>query len=278
VTDTSPSRTPAPLTGFTRGLLVAAGTLSVVLGTLGIFLPLLPTTPFLLLAAACYARSSPSFLAWLLGNRWFGSYIRNYRERRGLPLRQKVVTLTLLWLAIGFAAAFVADAWWLRGLLLAIATGVTLYLSSLKTLSSTTDSSAPCAAAPRVPGGAAPPPAPGGSHGRSWRVAMACTALVAMVYLANLPFYAGSRLGGDLHWRMEHGRLTLLSHPRHAAPDFWLAGNTEGLRWVPEWRRLTADHWWVTIPLWIPLGLCLLWTAASWRRRPPARTAAGGRA
>jgi uncharacterized protein len=147
VTDLSPThtptRTPLPATGLRRTVLVASGSAFVVLGTLGLFLPLLPTTPFLLLAAACYARSSPRFLAWLLGNRWFGAYIRNYREHRGIPLRQKLLTLLLLWLAIGYATLFIAKVWWLRALLVSIATGVTLYLLSLKTLASSAPRSSP---------------------------------------------------------------------------------------------------------------------------------------
>jgi uncharacterized membrane protein YbaN (DUF454 family) len=68
-----------------RILLVIAGTLFVGLGIIGIFIPVLPTTPFLLLAAACYARSSRKFHEWLLNNRWFGDYIRNYLQGKGFP-------------------------------------------------------------------------------------------------------------------------------------------------------------------------------------------------
>lgn len=114
-------------------LLITAGTLSVALGVLGIFLPLLPTTPFLLLAAYCYARSSRHLLEWLLTNRWFGAYIRNYREGRGIPLREKVVTLTVLWLTIGATTVFAVSFWPARLLLLAIATGVTIHLVRVKT-------------------------------------------------------------------------------------------------------------------------------------------------
>ena len=65
---------------LTRNLLIVGGTLCVALATLGLFLPVLPTTPFLLLAAVCYACSSERFYYWLLSNRWFGAYIRNYRD------------------------------------------------------------------------------------------------------------------------------------------------------------------------------------------------------
>jgi uncharacterized protein len=119
--------------GLTRILLVAGGTLCVALGVLGIFMPVLPTTPFLLLAAFFYARSSDRFYHWLMTNRWFGDYIRNYREGRGIPLKQKVLTILLLWLTIGYAAWFVVPPWWAKAILLGIAAGVTLHLIRTKT-------------------------------------------------------------------------------------------------------------------------------------------------
>jgi hypothetical protein len=87
----------------------------------------------LLLAAFCYARSSNRFHHWLITNRWFGEYIRNYREGRGLPLKQKVLTILLLWLTIGYAAWFVVPPWWAKVILLGIAAGVTLHLIRTKT-------------------------------------------------------------------------------------------------------------------------------------------------
>ncbi len=113
-------------------LLIICGTISVVLAILGMIFPVLPTTPFLLLAAVCYARSSPRFYTWLLNNRLFGLYIRNYREGLGIPLRQKVFTLLLLWLTIGSTIICVAEAWWLRLLLLGIAIGVSIHLLSIR--------------------------------------------------------------------------------------------------------------------------------------------------
>lgn len=117
-----------------RLLLVAAGTCSVALGVIGIFVPVLPTTPFLLLAAALYAQSSERFYRWLLGQRYLGAYIRNYREGRGIPLRTKVVTLGMLWLTIGSTAAFVVEGWLLRLLLVAVAIGVTIHIARAPTL------------------------------------------------------------------------------------------------------------------------------------------------
>jgi len=117
-----------------RTFLIAVGVLAVGLGAVGVFVPLLPTTPFLLLAAACFIRSSDRLYAWLIHHRWFGSYIRNYREHHAITLRAKVFTLVLLWAAIGYSSLLVAKTWWLRALLVAIAGGVTIHLIQLRTL------------------------------------------------------------------------------------------------------------------------------------------------
>ena len=114
-------------------ILIAIGSLAVGLGVAGIFLPLLPTTPFLLLAAVCYANSSERFYHWLMHHRWFGSYIRNYREGRGIPLVSKVVALALLWLTIGASAIFVVPVLIGKIVLVSIAIGVTIHLLSVKT-------------------------------------------------------------------------------------------------------------------------------------------------
>lgn len=117
-----------------RAFLLVLGTLFLATGTVGIFLPLLPTTPFFLLAAACYARSSKRFYHWLLYNRLFGSYIRNYREGKGIALRIKVLTLMLLWGTIIYSAFFIVDALYWQIILLVIAVGVTLHILKTKTL------------------------------------------------------------------------------------------------------------------------------------------------
>ena len=117
----------------TRSLLIVAGTLSVALGALGILLPLLPTTPFLLLAAFCYGRSSDRFYRKLISNRVFGKYLQNYREGRGIPMQQKIITILLLWASIGSSIYFLAAPMWASVLLLAIASGVSVFLISVKT-------------------------------------------------------------------------------------------------------------------------------------------------
>lgn len=117
-----------------KWFLITIGTISVGLGFLGVFLPLLPTTPFLLLAAACYIRSSERFYHWLIHHKWFGNHIRNYREGRGIPLITKITAISLLWLTVGFSAFFVVPVVYVKILLVVIATGVTIHLLSVKTL------------------------------------------------------------------------------------------------------------------------------------------------
>ena len=116
---------------FMRAVLIVCGTLFVALGTLGIFLPLLPTTVFLLLAAACYARSSERFYRKLIESRWLGPYIRNHREGRGMRRRDKVVTVVMLWGGIGATAIWSVEALWLRLLLAGIAIAVTVHVARL---------------------------------------------------------------------------------------------------------------------------------------------------
>lgn len=99
-----------------KAVLVAAGSVCLVLAVLGVFLPLLPTTPFLLLASACYVRSSERLHGWLMGNRLLGPYIRNFKERRGIPLRGRVLTVVLLWLPLLYSV-YRLDLLWLEVLL-----------------------------------------------------------------------------------------------------------------------------------------------------------------
>ena len=110
-----------------RQLLLAAGTLSLAIGIVGIFVPILPTTPFLLLAAGCYLRSSQRFYNWLMGNRFFGNYIRNYIEGRGIPVKVKLFIIILLWVTIGISIWLVAKPL-VTVILLIVAVGVTLHI------------------------------------------------------------------------------------------------------------------------------------------------------
>lgn len=117
---------------YTRRVLVVPGFLFVGLGVAGIFVPLLPTTPFLLLAAACFARSSERFYRWLLGNRWFGAYVRDYREGRGVPARVKIFSVALLWVVILLSATFAVSNLVVRVVLIAVAAAVTVHIVLIK--------------------------------------------------------------------------------------------------------------------------------------------------
>ena len=120
------------LTRARRLLLTTAGVVCVGLAVAGVFLPLLPTTPLLLLAAACFTRSSPRLERWLMEHPTLGCYIRDYREGRGMPLRAKVSALALLWGTIALSAYLVAI-FWVQLVLLAVAVGVSAHLLMIKT-------------------------------------------------------------------------------------------------------------------------------------------------
>ncbi|MEW6216612.1 MAG: YbaN family protein [Candidatus Bipolaricaulota bacterium] len=116
-----------------RLVLTACGLLCVGLAVLGWILPIMPATPFLLLAAWCFARSSPRLHRWLHGNRLFGRYLRDYEEGRGLPWTWKAATLALIWGSVAFSATFIARATWLRLLLGVTTLGMTWHILRLPT-------------------------------------------------------------------------------------------------------------------------------------------------
>lgn len=115
-----------------RWLLVGVGVVSVGLGTLGIFVPLLPTTPFLLLAAACFVRSSGRLHHWLMNHRVYGPVIRGYREHRALPASSKVTILVFTWTAILSSVLILTHP--MRFVLLAPAIGATWMMIRMPTL------------------------------------------------------------------------------------------------------------------------------------------------
>ena len=117
-----------------RALFFVAGTVSLVLGTIGIVLPILPTTPLLLLALACYCRSSKRMTKWVLTNKYFGSYIRRYKEGKGIPIKTKIIALAALWITISYSAFFIVNIWWIVQLILfVIAIAVSIHILRLPT-------------------------------------------------------------------------------------------------------------------------------------------------
>jgi len=119
--------------GIVKIILIVLGTLFVIVGTVGVFVPILPTTPFLILAAACYLRSSEKMYNWLLSNRLFGRYLKNYLEKKGIPMGVKIGTILVLWITILLSAIFFIDLIYVRILLILIAIGVTIHLVWIKT-------------------------------------------------------------------------------------------------------------------------------------------------
>jgi len=117
----------------TRIALVAIGTVALALGVIGIVVPVLPTTPFLLLAAACYARSSERLHHWLMNNRFLGEPVRNYRDSRAVKLHVKVYAIALLWAGIAVSIVAIGGFWLTLGLA-AIALAVTAHILRLRTI------------------------------------------------------------------------------------------------------------------------------------------------
>lgn len=125
-----PAEARSPLV---RQILTGAGLFCTLLAVLGIFVPLLPTVPLLLLAATCFARSSERFYRWLLNHPRLGPMLGDYLHGRGIPLSAKIKAIALIWLSLSISALLIT-AVWLKGLLLAIGLGVTLYLLRLPLL------------------------------------------------------------------------------------------------------------------------------------------------
>ena len=118
-----------------KWIYIALGSISLGVGVLGIFLPLLPTTVFMLIAAACYARSSDRLYNWLLNHKVFGPYIKNWREHRAITRRTKIVILVVLWSTLAFSAFVAAKLLLVQIVLLIVGLGVTLFILNVKTMS-----------------------------------------------------------------------------------------------------------------------------------------------
>ena len=111
-----------------RWILLISGWVAFVLGMVGLLLPVVPTTPFLLLAAACWVRSSPRFYLWLITHRWFGRYLRYYLNGQGIPRRIKALAIGLLWLTILPTALLIVPHTWASASMMAVGLLVSLYL------------------------------------------------------------------------------------------------------------------------------------------------------
>ena len=118
---------------FLRWILICCGWVSIVAGVIGLFLPLVPTIPFLLLAVACFARSSERCHTWLVQHNHLGPLIRDYLHGRGIPLRAKQMAIGMVWISFPTSAFLFVPVVWAKVALIAVAGAVTLYLLSMPT-------------------------------------------------------------------------------------------------------------------------------------------------
>ncbi|MDH6534042.1 DUF454 domain-containing protein [Parabacteroides sp. 52] len=116
-----------------RYIYIVLGSLFLVLGTVGVFLPLLPTTPFWLLTCWFYIRSSETLYKRVMANPYFGTYIKAYMVDKSIPLRAKIVSVGVMWLSILCSICFWVEQGWIRVLLLLISIGVTWHILSFPT-------------------------------------------------------------------------------------------------------------------------------------------------
>lgn len=117
-------------------ILLIIGVITMSLGFVGIFLPVFPTTPFLLVALACFVNSSTKMHRFILENKYLGPYVKDYTSGNGIPMKAKWRAVSLIWITIGFSAIFVLDKWSLRILILSIATLVSIFIFTRKTATS----------------------------------------------------------------------------------------------------------------------------------------------
>ncbi|NKE06214.1 DUF454 family protein [Mesobacillus selenatarsenatis] len=117
-----------------KALLIIIGTLSIALGVIGIVVPLLPTTPLILLGAACYVKASDELYQKLIKNKWLGRYIKDFREKNGITLKNKVLSLSLMWISITGTILFFDIEFWLAAALIIVAVTVSAYILSFDTI------------------------------------------------------------------------------------------------------------------------------------------------
>ena len=117
-----------------KKLLVIIGLLSLILGIVGIVVPLLPTTPFLLLSATCFFKGSDRLYKWLMNHKYLGEYIRNYQEYKAIPLKTKIISISLLILTISYSIIFIVESIYIRVLLALIAILVITHILHFRTL------------------------------------------------------------------------------------------------------------------------------------------------
>ncbi|WP_079509172.1 YbaN family protein [Mesobacillus jeotgali] len=117
-----------------KATLIFIGTLSIILGVIGILVPLLPTTPLILLGAACYVKASEKLYLKLIRNKWLGGYIKDFREKNGITSKNKILSISLMWLSISGTILLFDIDFWLAAVLIIIAMTVSAYILSFDTV------------------------------------------------------------------------------------------------------------------------------------------------
>lgn len=120
---------------MSKYLWIGLGWLALGLAIIGIALPVLPTTPFLLLAAFFFSKGSPRIHQWILNHKWFGPPIRDWQAGMGISLKAKISAIGLMWVSIGYAAWYVVPIVAVKIFLVIVAIGVTIFLIKVKTKS-----------------------------------------------------------------------------------------------------------------------------------------------
>jgi uncharacterized membrane protein YbaN (DUF454 family) len=120
-------------TTIIRYAYLISGFLMVAIGIIGIFLPILPTTIFLILASACFVKSSPKVNDWLRNNKFLSPYLKNYQDKTGLSIQMKIFTISFLWLSISLSAFYLTNEFYIKVILFVIAVGVSIHLIMVKT-------------------------------------------------------------------------------------------------------------------------------------------------
>jgi len=133
ILENSTNQQSAELSGVQRYFYLVSGILLVAIGVIGIFLPVLPTTIFLILASACFVKGSPKANEWLRNHKILGAYIKNYQDGTGLTLKSKMINIFLLWTMILLSVFLFTEEIYIRIILIAIAVGVTIHLAMVKT-------------------------------------------------------------------------------------------------------------------------------------------------
>lgn len=118
-------------------LLIVCGFIMIALGALGIIIPGLPTTPFMILAAFCFMKSSHRMYKWVTTNKLFGNKVKRFIDNRAIPISGKIFSISAMWIMITISIIFFVDNIWLYILLPTLGIGGTIFLLTIKTCKKT---------------------------------------------------------------------------------------------------------------------------------------------